>query len=322
MIQELMAEQARPVDVVFNMQSDDEGSVWHESRRKKGGSSTDDDEGSSGLDVVKQYLKEIRKTTLLTFAEEQALAKRVDAGDEEARARMIESNLRLVVAIAKKYIGRGLPFADLIEEGNLGLIRAVEKFRWEKGFKFSTYASWWIRQAIERAIVNQTRIIRLPVYVAENVNLYMRTVRKLSQTLSEEPHVEEVAASMGMTVEKVRGISQVVRETYSLDMLVGEQEEDTLQDILMDSRSPHPMTLPDEILRREHIEEWLAKLSPNERYVVQMRFGLNGGEGKTLNSIGKEFGITRERVRQIEGQALAKLREMTVDEHIGSEEML
>jgi RNA polymerase sigma factor RpoS len=282
-------------------------------------------EGASsqkGLDAIKFYLKEIRKTPLLTFEQEQELAKRIAQGDQEARARMIEANLRLVVAIGKKYINRGLQFSDIIEEGNLGLIRAVEKFQYERGFKFSTYASWWIKQSIERAIVNQTRTIRLPVHIAEIVNSYMRAVRQLTQSLGREPQIEEIAKKMRVTVEKVRSISQVVRETYSLDMLIGDQEEDTLKDILQDSNALSPASFSDDIRRREHIDEWLQQLSVSERKVIEMRFGLNDGEPKTLDSIGKEFGITRERVRQIETQALNKLRAITKRKKIDLEGML
>ncbi len=276
----------------------------------------------SGLDAIKYYLKEIRKTPLLTFEQEQELAKRIEQGDQEARARMIESNLRLVVAIGKKYINRGLQFSDIIEEGNLGLIRAVEKFQYQRGFKFSTYASWWIKQAIERAIVNQTRTIRLPVHIAEIVNAYLRAVRQLTQSLAREPQIEEIARKMKVTVEKVRSISQVVRETYSLDMLIGEQEEDTLKDILQDTNAVSPASFSDEIRRREHIDEWLQQLSVSERKVIELRFGLKDGEPKTLDRIGKVFGITRERVRQIETQALERLRGLMKIRHITAEEML
>lgn len=281
-----------------------------------------DEAAQKGLDAIKFYLKEIRKTPLLTFEEEQELAKRIAQGDQEARSKMIEANLRLVVAIGKKYINRGMPFSDIIEEGNLGLIRAVEKFQYQKGFKFSTYASWWIKQAIERAIVNQTRTIRLPVHIAEIVNSYMRASRQLTQALCRDPTVEEIAKKMKVSVEKARNISQVVRETYSLDMLIGDQEEDTLKDILQDNNSVSPAAISEEIRRRENIEEWLSQLSPSERRVIDLRFGLKDGEPKTLDNIGKEFGITRERVRQIETQALNKLRNITKRKKIDLEGML
>jgi len=286
--------------------------------------SGDDEGGSSqkGLDAIKYYLKEIRKTPLLTFEQEQSLAKKIAQGDQDARGKMIEANLRLVVAIGKKYINRGLPFSDIIEEGNLGLIRAVEKFQYQRGFKFSTYASWWIKQSIERAIVNQTRTIRLPVHIAEIVNSYMRATRQLTQKLGRDPSIDEVAKKMKVTIDKVRSISQVVRETYSLDMLIGDQEEDTLKDILQDTNALSPASFSDDIRRREHIDDWLKQLSVSEKKVVEMRFGLNDGEPMTLDSIGKEFGITRERVRQIETQALNKLRAITKRKKIDLEGML
>jgi RNA polymerase sigma factor RpoS len=284
----------------------------------------DNESGSSqkGLDAIKYYLKEIRRTPLLTFEQEQELAKKIAQGDQIARAGMIEANLRLVVAIGKKYINRGLPFSDIIEEGNLGLIRAVEKFQYQRGFKFSTYASWWIKQSIERAIVNQTRTIRLPVHIAEIVNSYMRATRQLTQKLGRDPSLEEVAKKMKVTIDKVRSISQVVRETYSLDMLIGDQEEDTLKDILQDTNAISPASVSEDIRRREHIDEWLKQLSVSEKKVVEMRFGLVDGDPMTLDSIGKEFGITRERVRQIETQALNKLRAITKRKKIDLEGML
>ncbi len=282
----------------------------------------EDSSAQKSLDAVKYYLKEIRKTPLLTFEQEQELGKRIAAGDEEARAHMIEANLRLVVAIGKRYVNRGLQFADIIEEGNLGLIRAVEKFDYKRGFKFSTYASWWIKQAIERAIVNQTRTIRLPVHIAEDVNAYSRTVRQLTQTLRREPHIDEVAHAMQVSVERVRSLSQVVRETYSLDMLIGDQEEDTLEDILQDTNTISPASFSDDIRRREHIDNWLSQLSASERRVVELRFGLNDGEPMTLDRIGREFGITRERVRQIETKALNKLRAITKSRNIALEGIL
>jgi len=273
----------------------------------------------TGLDVVKYYLKEIRKTPLLTFAEEQELGKRVARGDMEARARMIEANLRLVVAIGKKYMNRGLPFPDVIEEGNIGLIRAVEKFEYQRGFKFSTYASWWIKQSIERAIVNQVRIIRLPVHVAEGANQYKRTVRDLTRKLRRDPCVEETAAAMRRSVEWVRSISLVVRETFSLDMLIGDQEEDTLKDVLHDQSRPAPSAHSHELKRRRQIDDWLTGVTDNERKVIELRFGLDDGEPQTLDSIGKQFGITRERVRQVETQALKKLRALTKEQQVSFE---
>jgi RNA polymerase primary sigma factor/RNA polymerase nonessential primary-like sigma factor len=294
--------------------------------KREGGSGSaipdSDKAGRSSLDIIKYYLKEIRKTSLLTFEQEQELAKRIDKGDQDARTKMIEANLRLVVAIGKKYINRGLQFSDIIEEGNLGLIRAVEKFQFQRGFRFSTYASWWIRQAIERAIVNQTRIIRLPVHIAGIVTTYMRATRQLTQGLGREPMIEEIAGNMKVTVEKARSIAQVVRETYSLDTIIGEQEEDTLKDILRDCSAPSPVSVTDLMRRREHIDAWLHQLSVSERRVIELRFGLNESEPKTLESIGEKFGITRERVRQIEAQALKHLRAITKRKNIYLEEML
>ncbi len=320
-----MSERERPVDDLMDAGSYNNEEPEEKGEPEKASTSSEEAEDISsqrGLDAIKYYLKEIRKTPLLTFEQEQELAKRIAKGDAEARAKMIESNLRLVVAIGKKYINRGLQFSDIIEEGNLGLIRAVEKFQYERGFKFSTYASWWIKQSIERAIVNQTRTIRLPVHIAEIVNTYTRAMRQLTQALGRDPSIEEIAKKMKATVEKVRSISQVVRETYSLDMLIGDQEEDTLKDILQDSNALSPATVSDEIRRREHIDEWLNQLSVSERKVIEMRFGLVDGEPRTLDNIGKEFGITRERVRQIETQALNKLRIITRRKKIDLEGML
>ena len=323
-----MSERERSVDDVMGTEQYgeelDEKDAQDKLNQKDQPDSGDDEAGSSqkGLDAIKYYLKEIRRTPLLTFEQEQSLAKLIAQGDQDARARMIEANLRLVVAIGKKYINRGLPFSDIIEEGNLGLIRAVEKFQYQRGFKFSTYASWWIKQSIERAIVNQTRTIRLPVHIAEIVNSYMRANRQLTQKLGRDPSTEEVAKKMKVTVDKVRSISQVVRETYSLDMLIGDQEEDTLKDILQDTNALSPASFSDDIRRREHIDDWLKQLSVSEKKVVEMRFGLNDGEPMTLDSIGKEFGITRERVRQIETQALNKLRAITKRKKIDLEGML
>lgn len=277
---------------------------------------------SRDLDAVKYYLKDIRSYPLLTFAEEQSLGKRISEGDIHARQAMIESNLRLVVAIGKKYINRGLPFADILEEGNLGLIRAVEKFQYQRGLKFSTYAVWWIRQAIERAIVNQSRVIRLPVHVAGMVHAHTSTTRHLTQELGREPTVEEVAEKMKVSVEKVRSLSQVLRETYSLDMLIGDHEEDTLQSVLEDENALSPMSVSDDLRRRQHINEWLDQLRDIEREVIELRFGLDGEKPRTLDSIGKALSITRERVRQIQEQALRRLKEVTTARTVHFEEML
>jgi RNA polymerase primary sigma factor/RNA polymerase nonessential primary-like sigma factor len=235
---------------------------------------------------------------------------------------MIRSNLRLVVAIGKRYINRGLPFSDIIEEGNLGLIRAVEKFQYERGFRFSTYASWWIRQSIERAIANQVRIIRLPVHVAELANAYARTVRKLTQQFGREPFNEEVAKKMRISISRVRALSQVTRETYSLDMLISGEGEDTLKDVLSDEQTPPPSSASDERLRNRYLSEWVAELPTTERSIIEMRYGLNRSNPRTLDSIGREFGITRERVRQIESQAIRKLRSYTKSRNIELSDML
>lgn len=321
-----MIEWEQTTEHVMVMEPEEEASdaedTKESSEEESGGGSGEDTGSPAGIDAVKYYLKEIRKRPLLTFQEEQMLGKRVAEGDEEARAQMIEANLRLVVSIGKRYINRGLPFADIIQEGNLGLIRAVEKFQYQKGFRFSTYATWWIRQAIERAILNQTRIIRLPVHVAETVNRYSETVRQLTQESGMEPPVEEIAERMKISTDAVRSVSQIVRETYSLDMLIGDNEGDTLQEVLHDNGGISPVNFADGIRRREHIDCWLNDLSAGERTVIEMRFGLNDGGPKTLNSIGKEFGVTRERVRQIEGQALNKLRLIAQCNQLGPEDML
>jgi RNA polymerase sigma factor (sigma-70 family) len=281
-------------------------------------------EGSSesDQDTLKLYLQDIRKTPLLTFAEEQALAKRVQDGDPDARARMIQANLRLVVSIGKHYINRGLPFSDIIEEGNLGLIRAVEKFDYKRGFKFSTYASWWIRQAIVRAIANQVRIIRLPVHVAELTYTYTRTIRQLTQKLDREPSHEEVAEKMGISIDKVRALSQVTREVYSLDSLISTEGDDTLKDTLKDENTPPPSSSSDEHLRDQHLQEWISELPPTERYIIEKRYGLNKRAPSTLDSIGRQFGITRERVRQIEKQAIQRLQNYMRENNVDLNDML
>jgi RNA polymerase primary sigma factor len=263
---------------------------------------------SKDSDVILFYFKEMRKMPLLTFEQEQELAKRVAEGDLEARGRMIEANLRLVVAIGKRYLTRGLPFSDLIEEGNLGLIRAVEKFDYKRGFKFSTYASWWIKQAIERAITNQVRTIRLPVHVSEEVYRYSRTEKKLKQQLRRNPSPEELAEAMHLDIEKIRMFSQVSRETYSLDVIVMDDGDETLGDYLADDQAPSPESECDAMSRRKQIDEWISELTDAERRVVELRYGLHDDSPWTLNSIGKRLGITRERVRQIEEKAIDRIR--------------
>ncbi len=279
-------------------------------------------QANTDLDTVKMYLQEVRKTSLLSFKEEQALAKRVQEGDQDARSKMIQSNLRLVVAMGKRYINRGLPFSDIIEEGNIGLIRAVEKFQYKRGFRFSTYASWWIRQSIERAIANQVRIIRLPVHVAEQASTYYRTVRKLTQTLGREPFNEEVAKKMKISINHVSALSQVTRDTYSLDMQISGEGEETLKDVLSDDNTPAPSSTSDERLRRQYLDECISGLPAHERSIIEMRYGLNQIAKRTLDSIGKQFGITRERVRQIENQAIRKLRNNMKSKNIDISDIL
>jgi RNA polymerase sigma factor (sigma-70 family) len=273
-------------------------------------------------DAIKQYFQEIRKTPLLTFAEEQALGKRIQEGDAEARAKMIQANLRLVVAIGKHYINRGLPFSDVIEEGNLGLIRAVEKFQYQRGFKFSTYASWWIKQSIARALANQVRLIRLPVHVAELAYQYTRTIRRLTQSLDREPSNEEVAKEMHISIDRVRLLSQMTREVYSLDTLIGEDGDETYKDTLIDESTPPPADSSDEHLRRQFLKEWVSALTDPERSIIEMRYGLNGTAPRTLDSIGKQLSLTRERVRQIEKQAIRKLRSYTKSRNIELSDLL
>ena len=273
-------------------------------------------------DAIKLYLKEIRVSALLSFEEEQELAHRVEKGDEEARAHMIEANLRLVVNIGKRYINRGLPFSDIIEEGNIGLIKAVEKFKPEKGFRFSTYASWWIKQSIERALVNQTRTIRLPVHISEVINTFVKVVRRLIQSLKREPTVEEIAAEMNYAPDQVKDIMQLIRKTHSLDTPIGNKEEGSLKDLIEDEASLSPAKVTEGIIRHEQIIEWLDYLTENEKKVISLRFGLEDGEAQTLEVIGKEFGLTRERVRQIEASALNKLRFITKRKSIDLDSIL
>ena len=259
-------------------------------------------------DPVKMFLKEIGKIKLLTYEEENALAEKMLQGDKEAKKQLIESNLRLVVSIAKKYIGRGMHFLDLIQEGNLGLIKAVDKFDQSKGFKFSTYATWWIRQAITIAIADQARTIRIPVHMVETINKLIRTSRHLLQTLGREPTPEEIAAELEMPVEKVREVLKVAQEPISLETPVGEEDESNLGNFIPDEDAPSPSEQAADVLLREHIEEVMETLTPREAKVLKLRFGLQDGRMRTLEEVGKEFDVTRERIRQIEAKALRKLR--------------
>lgn len=318
----LKEEDARENDASLEENDDPFADALKEDAEEEKAEAETEIEEEGGLDTIRSYLKEIRKSPLLTFDEEQELAKRILKGDEAARQKMIESNLRLVVNIGKRYINRGLPFSDIIEEGNLGLMKAVEKFKYEKGFKFSTYASWWIRQSIERAIINQTRTIRLPVHIAESINSFMSVLGPLIQDLGREPSVEEVAEKMNVEVEEVRKIRQIIRKTYSLDRPLGDKDENSLKDIIEDTAILSPAKTTEGIKRREEIIKWLELLKEMEREIILMRFGLDGSEPRTLEVIGKQFGITRERVRQIEATALSKLRFITNKRSIKFEELL
>jgi RNA polymerase primary sigma factor len=259
-------------------------------------------------DPVRMYLKEIGKIALLTFAEEKELAMLILAGDDDAKNRLCEANLRLVVSIAKRYIGHGIQFLDLIQEGNLGLIKAVEKFDHTKGYKFSTYATWWIRQAITRAIADQGRTIRIPVHMVETINKLIRTQRQLIQELGRDPEVEELAEELGMTVEKVRGILEVAHEPVSLEKPVGVEGDSQLGDFIPDEDSPSPADQTNMILLKEHLLEVLKSLTSREDKVLRLRFGLDDGRSRTLEEVGREFNVTRERIRQIEAKALRKMR--------------
>lgn len=259
-------------------------------------------------DPVRMYLREIGRIPLLTRDQEIDLAQRTEAGDERAKDRLTSANLRLVVSIAKKYIGRGMSFLDLIQEGNKGLIRAVEKYQWKKGFKFSTYATWWIRQAITRAIADQARTIRIPVHMVETINKLIRVSRKLMQTLGREPTPEEIAEIMEITPDKVREILKISQKTTSLETPIGDDEDSYLGDFIEDTKQASPYELTTQRLLRENIEEVLSGLSDRESKVLEMRFGLRGAKPMTLEEVGREFGVTRERIRQIEAKALRKLK--------------
>ncbi|MGL5751169.1 MAG: RNA polymerase sigma factor RpoD, partial [Paraclostridium sp.] len=264
--------------------------------------------GISIDDPVRMYLKEIGKIPLLKPHEESELARRMHEGDEIAKQRLVEANLRLVVSIAKRYVGRGMLFLDLIQEGNLGLIKAVEKFDYTKGFKFSTYATWWIRQAITRAIADQARTIRIPVHMVETINKLIRVSRQLLQELGRDPKPEEIAKEMEMTEEKVREIMKIAQDPVSLETPIGEEEDSHLGDFIPDDDAPAPAEAAAYSLLKEQIEEVLGSLNEREQKVLKLRFGLEDGRARTLEEVGKEFDVTRERIRQIEAKALRKLR--------------
>ena len=265
-------------------------------------------DGISIEDPVRMYLKEIGKVPLLSADEEVELAKRMAEGDEDAKKRLAEANLRLVVSIAKRYVGRGMLFLDLIQEGNLGLIKAVEKFDYHKGFKFSTYATWWIRQAITRAIADQARTIRIPVHMVETINKLIRVSRQLLQELGREPTPEEIAAELDMPVERVREILKISQEPVSLETPIGEEEDSHLGDFIQDDNVPVPAEAAAQTLLKEQLDEVLDTLTEREQKVLRLRFGMDAGRARTLEEDGKEFDVTRERIRQIEAKALRKLR--------------
>ena len=265
-------------------------------------------EGISVDDPVRMYLREIGRIPLLTFDQELDLAKRILDGDEEDKKELAESNLRLVVSIAKKYVGRGMLFLDLIQEGNMGLIKAVEKFDYTKGFKFSTYATWWIRQAITRAIADQARTIRIPVHMVETINKLIRTSRHLLQQLGREPTPEEIAAEMEIPAEKVMEIQKIAQDPVSLETPIGEEDDSHLGDFIQDDDSPAPHDSAAYTLLKEQLEDVMSTLTPREAKVLKLRFGLEDGKARTLEEVGREFEVTRERIRQIEAKALRKLR--------------
>jgi len=265
-------------------------------------------DGVSVDDPVRMYLREIGRIPLLTYEQEIELAQKILEGDEYAKQRLAESNLRLVVSIAKKYVGRGMLFLDLIQEGNMGLIKAVEKFDYSKGFKFSTYATWWIRQAITRAIADQARTIRIPVHMVETINKLIRTSRHLLQQLGREPTPDEIAAEMEIPVEKVMEIQKIAQDPVSLETPIGEEDDSHLGDFIQDDDSPAPQDSAAYTLLKEQLEEVMETLTPREAKVLKLRFGLEDGKARTLEEVGREFMVTRERIRQIEAKALRKLR--------------
>ena len=273
-------------------------------------------EGLAIDDPVRMYLKEIGKVPLLDAEEEKELARRMSEGDEDAKNKLVEANLRLVVSIAKRYVGKGMFFLDLIQEGNLGLMKAVEKFDYQKGYKFSTYATWWIRQAITRAIADQARTIRIPVHMVETIHKVSRYTRQMLQELGREPTAEEIGEKMGMSADRIRGIMKIAQDPVSLETPIGEEEDSLLSDFIPDEDTPAPADAASATILREVIERELHTLTPREEHVIKLRFGLYDGRTRTLEEVGKEFDITRERIRQIEAKALRKLRHPSRARHL------
>ncbi len=298
----------------FGMKDDIDDEPSHDDDDLTGGDESDEDfeasmaKGIAVDDPVRMYLKEIGKVPLLTAEEEIDLAKRMELGDEDAKKKLCEANLRLVVSIAKRYVGRGMLFLDLIQEGNLGLIKAVDKFDWRKGYKFSTYATWWIRQAITRSIADQARTIRIPVHMVETINKLIRISRQLLQELGREPSPEEIAAEMDISVEKVREILKIAQEPVSLETPIGEEEDSHLGDFIPDDDVPAPAEAAAFSMLKEQLVEVLDTLTEREQKVLKLRFGLEDGRARTLEEVGRQFDVTRERIRQIEAKALRKLR--------------
>ncbi len=306
-----------------NLEKDDRECEETEEPEQEGGGSwaleEAEEEAALTTDAVQIYLKEIRCSALLTFKDEISLAKKIAKGDKKARQRLIESNLRLVVNIGKHYLNRGLPFSDIIEEGNIGLIKAVEKYDYRKGFRFSTYASWWIRQSLTRGIINQGKLIRLPVHVVEQVNHYLANLEDLVQELGREPQTDEISKKMGMSERAVGELQQLLKKTYSLDSPISDFKETSLGDVIEDTEQISPAAKVEGVKRREDLLRWMRRLKQNEQRVIMMRFGLAQEEPYTLEKIGKVIGLTRERVRQIESAALRKLRDILNEQAIGPE---
>jgi len=303
-------------DVIADEAQDEDDFSAGEAEEEDSGSSDNDgaeEDDQATADAIKLYLKEIQRSKLLTAEDERYLAGLIAEGDASARERMIESNLRLVVKIAKRYMNRGLPFLDLIEEGNMGLIKAVEKFKVSKGCRFSTYATWWIRQSIERALVNQSRTIRLPVHVADDINKLTKVSRELVHRLKRDPDVEEIAEAMGTEPATVRRMMVLVKKTFSIEHPMGDNEDYSLIDTIEDKNMVDPGRMIEELDRFAHVLQWMDELNENEREILAMRFGLEDREPQTLDTIGQKFGVTRERIRQIEAKSLAKLRKTVQD---------